>query len=87
MTESNRAQPGPRSPAARSSPLYSVETLSHALSERLTAMLHYFAAARGYFDKGEVAAAQEAFAHYLEQSERARDIAEAIRDGMEEYQP
>ena len=62
----------------------SVRTLQHGLSERLTAMIHYFALARAHVDKGELEAANHVFAHYIEQSDRARTIAESIRSRLSE---
>ena len=62
----------------------SIEMLSHALSERLTAMVQYFGAARAHYAKGDVTAAQEIFALYREQSDRANLIAEALHSGLEE---
>jgi len=64
----------------------SIEMLSHALSERLTAMVRYFGAARAHYAKGEVTAAQEIFARYREQSDRANLIAEALRCRIDDQQ-
>lgn len=73
----------PENPAIEGS-AFSVATLQHGLSERLTAMIHYFALARAHVDKGEFEAAQHVFEHYIEQSDRARTIAETIRTRLNE---
>lgn len=59
----------------------------HALAERLTTMLNYFAVARGNVAKGEYGAAEEAITRFLDQNDRAREIAEQLRTIMSNRQP
>lgn len=62
-------------------------TLNHALSERLQAMTSYFAAARAQYAKGDPKAAEQSMVSYLEQSDRARVIAERLRASMSKPLP
>ena len=60
---------------------------THALAERLTAVVTYFAAARKNITSGDHKAAEELILRVMEQSEKARKMSEQLYVALREERP
>lgn len=73
--------------SANDDAVQTISSVTHALSERLTATVHYFGATRAYLAKGDNKAAEQLIMRLLEQSDHARKLAEQLRALMKERLP
>jgi hypothetical protein len=64
-----------------------VLSATHALAERLTAAVTYFAAARKNMISGDHQAAEELILRVMDQSEKARKISEQLYAALREERP
>lgn len=84
---SNEDDQDPMARIANDDTATTVLPTTHALAERLTAMVNYFAVARANISKGEYDAADQLIARFLDQSDRMREVTEQLLAALRKRLP